>query len=688
MEQGSGNLTQARSFDLSDLVFFLWSHKFRIAFLAVLMLVPITYWVMQLPKVYVATSTLLLDRSAGVSSLPSLMPLSEGGGDDMETNMQFLRSRTFAGLVVDTLDLPQYKEYQHAKFTGSEARVYAINHFLRNVNYAPVPKTEMLKVQFSSTSPELAALIANTVGPEFFRFYNELVQQKVTEASERLNAQLDDVTERLAESEAELQKYIDEHAIVDIKAQIDLLQSEVTELVRERLRTERELTELEGALVKTKNQPDQLELLLQVPAITGNLLVENLHRQRAAQQKVLAEIAKRYKYKHPKYIAAQTNLATTEAQLAEVLQQIAAGLSQQVVTLKNRKAGIEFELAKVKAKLLELGKQQMQLTRLSREVEANRNSFETFSASLRETEMIKDMEDTEQFAVVDQATVPKFPSKPNVTMTLLMAGIACGVLSAGFWLVLHLMSDKQSRLIQILNQHRVPILARLPKEGKQDKRRAAVPIRSQRGETSHPYAEQIRALRTSLSFSADARLGRIIAVTAVGEGHGKDSVAINLAESFSNIEPTLLADVDLARPSVANAFELTEQHPGISDLIKEDTAFTRCLHYENTGRLAVLPAGKATPDPGAILALKQFRSFIRKMAGMYKRIVFTTPPVTSVSDALLLSKISTGIVLVCDVEKTPPELLSDTLAIFKETNAPVLGVVLNKVKGVKRGPLA
>ncbi|MDN4502888.1 polysaccharide biosynthesis tyrosine autokinase [Alteromonadaceae bacterium BrNp21-10] len=666
------------SFDFTDLLTFLWGKKFRIVALALVMTVSAGYFVVQLPKVYVASSTLMLAQGSSGGFKPSMMSLAGGEDGKMDTYMEFIKSRQFAEIIVSELELHREKEFQSKNGAGQDQFDTALEKFLDKLSMSKVRSTDMLRLSFSSYSPKLATHIVNTIGPAFFAFHGSLQQQKMDDASSRLVSQLTDTESRLAEAEQALLEYQQQNNIIDVKTQIEMSQSEITALVQEKLLNEKLLSDAHTSLAQTRQYADNEQMLMQIPWIMQNSLTQDLRRKILNQEQQLNDIAKRYKFKHHKYIAAESALTSLRDELTSVIQQLTNGLQQSIQRFQARQSELTTQINSAKANLNVLGKQEVQLAKLDRELQATEKVYDAFTKQFREAEMLKNMGHNEEFAIVDFATVPKYPAKPNVTLIMVMIAMISGVFSAGFWLILHLINNKESRFRNMLHAMEVPVLAALPRVGKKHRQRSPLPLLSTKGETSYQYSEAIRSLRTSILIGQQQI--KTVAISSVSQGVGKASVAINLAESCSNMENVLLADIDLSRPSIARGYELPEGHPGITDYFAKKAGFAECLYRKNADRLSVLPSGHVSSDPLAVISTDRFLNFLKKLTGHFDRIILEAPPIQSISDALILSRMVDAVILVIDIEKTDYTGLQASIQRLRETNAPLMGVVFNKMK--------
>ena len=102
----------------------------------------------------------------------------------------------------------------------------------------------------------------------------------------------------------------------------------------------------------------------------------------------------------------------------------------------------------------------------------------------------------------------------------------------------------------------------------------------------------------------------------------------------------------------------------------------KLLSIEN---LDVSPCGPIPPNPSEILGSKKMELLIETLRKTYTRIVIDSPPITAVTDALVLSKTVDGVVLVIRAGETHRQVVQNGLAQLNSVNAHVLGALLNGV---------
>jgi receptor protein-tyrosine kinase len=244
-----------------------------------------------------------------------------------------------------------------------------------------------------------------------------------------------------------------------------------------------------------------------------------------------------------------------------------------------------------------------------------------------------------------------------------------------------LVSDKQTRIRQLLRKLEVPLLAEIPKmhslTGAKNINKTL-----QKGELDYGYSEAIRSLRTSIVMRSGELGSKSIAFTGVHDGDGKTTISISVAQAFSKLEKAILVDSDLRAPSIGRAIGLKKDRPGLSSFITRRANFSECLFRQPETGLKVLSSGPIPNDPMIHIATPRYAQLMKKLTQVYERVILDAPAVNSVSDILVISKSVGGVVIVCNIEKLDLDSLIEAVQTLRDNGVPIIGAVINKVKRV------
>lgn len=201
-----------------------------------------------------------------------------------------------------------------------------------------------------------------------------------------------------------------------------------------------------------------------------------------------------------------------------------------------------------------------------------------------------------------------------------------------------------------------------------------------------PFAvqEAYKALRTSLIFSTAQEGCQVILVTSSEQGETKSTTAVNLGLSFAqNKSRVLLIDCDLRLPTVAQKLKL-QGTPGLTDMLVGRAKASEAVKRLSNG-LYVLPAGTLPPNPAELLGSKTMGLLIEQMKPNFDQIILDTPPINALSDSLVLTPYSSGVVLVTRQGMTRAKELRTAIQKLEFADAHIYGVILTGNKTEKRG---
>lgn len=187
--------------------------------------------------------------------------------------------------------------------------------------------------------------------------------------------------------------------------------------------------------------------------------------------------------------------------------------------------------------------------------------------------------------------------------------------------------------------------------------------------------EAYKQLRTNVQFSTPGAGCKCIGVTSATPGDGKSTTSINLAISLAQIgKKVLLIDCDLRLPTVSTRLRIPGT-PGLSDFLVGQARIEDVVWNVEKYGISVMPAGNIPPDSTSLLEAKQMESLFTAFRKIYDFVIVDLPPVTTVADAVILSKYMDGYLLVVRQKQTRHRMVSEMLKQLQIADAKVLGFV-------------
>lgn len=197
-----------------------------------------------------------------------------------------------------------------------------------------------------------------------------------------------------------------------------------------------------------------------------------------------------------------------------------------------------------------------------------------------------------------------------------------------------------------------------------------------------PFAvtEAFRNLKAALSVSIpeDHDGGVAIMVTSSFPQDGKTTVTANLSLMFAQSEAkVVVVDADIRKGRLAKYFKM-DSKPGLSDYLSGIATAEEVLKQSPVNEnLYVVSCGTSSPKPYELLESQRMKEFVKELKKNFDYVLFDTPPILLVSDALAVAPCTDGTVLVCRHYTSHVADIVKSVNIFDFAKVNILGVVVN-----------
>ena len=666
------------------------------SFVVTLLTILVVY---SMTPVYRATATLLIEsQQAKVVSIEEIYGLDSSNTEYYLTQFEILKSRRLAENVIRQYNLVEHPEFNQTPFISFSWRDIAaqfmpdlaaqepsqedvfqgvVDAFIGRLSIAPVRKTQLVKISFDAFDRVFAAKIANAIGEAYIDSNLEAKLSLTIKATSWLNERLGGLKEKLSQSEQTLQAFRDHEQIVGSGGGLDIANRELDLLAAKLVDSKRARLEVEGLYseIKAMGANAPAETYESIPAVLRHPVIQSYKESMLKVEQKKSELSKRYGFKHPKMIAVNAELSSARSLLNTQIMSVVRGIENKYRIARQSERALQGSMGKNKQNIQGLMGKSYQLKELEQEVKTNRALYDSFFTRLNETTATSSLESANA-RLSDPAVAPRIPAKPKkkliVILSLLvslMFAVVCAFLLESLNNSIKTAADVQEKLAQAM-------LGLLP-ELKDKAERASYLQYIE--EPKSGFSESVRTIRTGLVLSSLDNPHKVIAVTSTVPGEGKTSVAFSLAYSLGQLERVLLIDADMRRPSIGKFLAYASGAPGLSNLVAGTATLEECIHsHEQTG-IDVMSSGIIPPNPLELLSSQRFATVLQELEGRYDRIVIDTAPCQAVSDALVLSKLIGSMVYVVKADDTSASQVKAGLKRLLDVEAPVAGVVLNRV---------
>lgn len=281
--------------------------------------------------------------------------------------------------------------------------------------------------------------------------------------------------------------------------------------------------------------------------------------------------------------------------------------------------------------------------------------------------------------VLAQAQPPQDPINKDPTRNLL-AGFAIGiVLGVALAFLREYLDDTVKTKEDLESSSGLTVVGIIPALADW-KKREATPLISMMQPRS-PAAEAYRSVRTSVEFlSLDQPIGSI-QVTSALAAEGKTSTLANLAVTFARAgQRVIILCCDLRRPRVHEFFGLTNR-VGFTSVLLGDTPLANAIQAADRELpIGLVASGPLPPNPAELLASKRAVDVVEDLDRRCDLLLIDSPPVLPVTDALVISGLVDGVLLVASAGESTKRGVKRATELLRQVDAPLIGAILNSVE--------
>jgi capsular exopolysaccharide synthesis family protein len=616
----------------------------------------------------------------------------------VETQVKILQSETLALQTIRELNLGQYPEFGGPtgplaqSHGGAEARPAILGAFLGRLSVKRVPNSRLVEVQFESGNPELAARVANGHVHNYIEQNFRSKYDATTQASGFLSQELEELRIKVEKSEDARVAYERQNQIW----QIDEKQNITTQTLGD---LNKAVTEAQTGMAASEAlyrmaTSGNVDLL---PEVRNSPVIQDLIKRKSALDDSYTQALEQYGPNFPKVQRIAEQKKEVEAELARAQNIMVGSIEEDYNTARQHLGLLQEALERQKAESNQLAEKLVQFHILEHDAESNKQLYDGLLQKLKEAGITAGLRSS-NIRVVDPALIPSAPAGPQRAKNILMSILVGLVGGIGLALFREYLDNTVKSPDDIESLVGLPSLAVVPAQPSSNGHHSKWPqlkhktathsVSGPRVETlSHTQpksqiSEAFRALRTSLLLSQADHPPQVILVTSALPREGKTTAAVNLAVTLAQLgDRTLLLDSDMRKPGIRRALNLLSgNEKGLSSYLAGVTNLDEIVvPHPVISNLETITTGPVPPSPADLLSSRRMREAISELRLRFKFIVIDSPPVMAATDAVIVSSLTDGVLLVARSGETPKEAFTRTRDLLGAVKCRILGVVLNAV---------
>ena len=570
-----------------------------------------TFTVMLKTPLYQAGTTVVFNQgSAGMSQSNS-----QGAGgpvvtlaSTIQTQIAILTSRTLINSAVQRMNLeltPQLSApatvltrlRNRIPFLRQDPQLQsrqAVAVAASTTSAKPIVGTQIIQIQCSSTSPEVAAIFVNTLANAYQSLTQSSNSTQTQQRSQWIESQLEESKVRLQQANENLRTFVQKSGMNFVLAQTNLEDSKMGSLrgdvaAIQAIRIQKQsLWELAKS-TSSENLPD----------VMNDQSLLNLKGAINEQRRQMAQLLTTLTSEDPKVkkIQVQIDELGKNLQQAEVslLRRMQSDYEEALSDEKKLTAAYNAQIHSASAQADKSAEYAM----LSREVDTDQTLYNNLMQQSGQAALMA-LAPSGSIQIIDLAYPPFIPSSPKPKTEIPTWAFAGGVIGYGLLLLRELL--RRRRLDKLFESPGytqtvlgVPELGVIPSTQITRPSRRFFGASGRRAQLTDPandadlvagnghspsgalvtgsgnqsmmLSESFRQTLVSLLRTKPRGHSPVYVITSAGPGEGKTTFSVNLARAMAEIgQRVLLVDADLRRPHVHSLLDLGE-HLGLSDIL-------------------------------------------------------------------------------------------------------------------------
>jgi len=575
--------------------------------------------------------------------------------DFYNTQFRVLKSKTLGQLAVERLKLEDRPPFKGNPDAGAL--------FVASVGVEPIPESRLVVVTVTHEDPKEAALWVNTMADVYIEQTLATRVEAARKAYDWLQERLADTQRGMRDAQDRLLKtyraqdvYVPEGGGSAVAASIAKLNEDYVSAQARRI-------SIEAALKQFAEMRQSGKSLDTIPQVAADSVVAGLNAQIANLTVDLSRLKEKYKEGHPEVQRVHSQVEQIRQAKDNRAGQIADGLQTELSQLRKREGELRQAIDDQRAQAARQSQKATEVEVLKKEAQSAASLYDVLLQKLNESDIAASIR-TNNASVLERASPPSTPVWPD-KRRIAGGGLLLGLL-LGFGLVL--LRDFLSNTIrdpeEVERYLHLDLLSAVPRYD---------------AEGEHLVTEAYQNLRTALLFARKDEAGQVVLVTGTAPQEGKTTTIVNLARLLAaSGERTIILDCDLRRAQIHQRLEISRA-PGFTDYFLRHEDLDALVQPSGTPNLFALTAGPLPPNPPAMLARRNVPELFARLRQKFEWILVDSPPLASVTDALLLARHADLAVMVVQHNKVDKKLVKRSVIALRKATPNLLGAVLNAV---------
>jgi polysaccharide biosynthesis transport protein len=549
---------------------------------------------------------------------------------------------------------------------------YIKNILSRNFQVVNVPRSDVLKLKFTSNDPRISQLALKSIISSYQRYEVDSKIQITNYAKTKITSRLVDLVKQIDVAEKDLSKYKKENNLVDTGGVKELKIGEIQSISKRIIEAKQDFQKKQNDLLSIKIADGDTDALLAIEDLRSINQIKNIKDSLLANDSQIQSLSLIYTENHPKLTKAFDYKNNLNQQLKK---EINIGIEQKAFELSNLDNFIKLsdkELKKATEELQLIEEKESGMMKFLREVESSKKLYESFLQRVKETNEAQNLQ-ISKLKIIEMPSLSENPISPNPRKNFVLA--LCFSFVGFFGLIyfkeLNLSVLKSPESIDSLD---IPQVGVLPRVEKIKKGYHILQMFLEDSESN--FSESIRSSRAIIESKFKKNSSYMI--TSSNPSEGKTSYAFNLALSLEKNKKVLFIEADIRRPSVLNSFyKFDKEILGLGEIITATTSLKETIFKVPGTELDIITSGEKRFDMSDIVNRDQIKKFFDTLKMEYDYVIIDSPPVQPVSDTLILAQATDYNLFLIRSEETRTVTFMSAIKKIQNVGSKIHGIIIN-----------
>jgi polysaccharide biosynthesis transport protein len=581
--------------------------------------------------------------------------------DYYNTQFKVLQSGSLGAKVVERLKIGDRPPFKDAASPGGV--------FMAHVGIQPVVESRLVLLHVTHRDPKEAALWANALADVYIEDSLEGRVLAARKAYDWLQERLTATQKEMRDAQDRLFKSYQTQDLFVPEGSISAVTTSITKLTQDHIEAQARRIGLEAALKQISQLRAAGLSLDAVPQFASDAGLMTINTQISQHTNELVRLKGQYKEGHPEVQRVTLQLEQAQKAKEQNSKRIVAAIEADYAQLQRREAELKGAIDTQKAQATSQSRRGAELEALRKEAESSKSLYDVLLQKLNESDIAASIR-SNNVSVIERALAPTVPIRPDKRKIASM-GLVLGLL-VGVGLVIgrDYFDNTLKHPDEVERYLHLDLLAAVPRYSE---------------ESVHLVTEAYQNLRTALIFARRDDRGQVVLVTSTIPQEGKTTTLVNLGKLLaSSGEKTVVLDFDLRRAQLHQRLDLTRE-PGVTNHFVQHEELDRLVRPTHVPNLFALTAGPLPPNPPALIGRKTLPTMLDELRDHFSWIILDSPPLASVTDALLLARHADIVVFVIQHNKVDKRLAKRQLTALRKSTPNLLGAVLNGVDVKAKG---